>query len=164
MSNDDDHFKSLIKNKIDYKDQNLLKDLVTKKVLDMIKEDLSNLGIIFDLYSSEKVIHEKGLLDKVLDILNKKKLSKYFTEYHMLQMVAAIWSMPFDKAKEMPLKFFLDFLQQDQINFASSTFRQHLLTELPDKSNKLISNKCLCLTKVHTYFILKYLSTTGGKM
>ena len=24
-------------------------------------------------------------------------------------MVAAIWSMPFDKAKEMPLKFFLNF-------------------------------------------------------
>ena len=65
--------ETLIKNKIDYKDVNLLKDLVTKKVLDMIKDDLSNLGISFDLYSSEKVIHKKGLLDKVLDILNDKK-------------------------------------------------------------------------------------------
>ena len=27
----------------------------------------------------------------------------------MIPMVAAIWSMPFDKAKQMPLKFFLDF-------------------------------------------------------
>ena len=43
------------------------------------------------------------------NFLNKKKLSKYFIEYHMIPMVAAIWSMPFDKAKEMPLKFFLDF-------------------------------------------------------
>ncbi|MDA9655199.1 arginine--tRNA ligase, partial [Pelagibacteraceae bacterium] len=64
--------KRLIKKKIDYEDQNLLKNLVTKKVLDMIKDDLSNLGISFDLYSSEKVIHDKGWLDKVLDILNKK--------------------------------------------------------------------------------------------
>ena len=43
------------------------------------------------------------------NFLNKKKLSKYVIEYHMIPMVAAIWSMPFDKAKEMPLKFFLDF-------------------------------------------------------
>ena len=65
--------ETLIKNKIDYKDESLLKDVVTKKVLEMIKEDLRVLGISFDLYSSEKVIHDKGLLDKVLDILNNKK-------------------------------------------------------------------------------------------
>ena len=37
----------------------------------MIKDDLGNLGISFDLYTSEKAIHDKGLLDKVLAILNK---------------------------------------------------------------------------------------------
>ena len=37
------------------------------------------------------------------------KLSKYFIEYHIIPMVAAIWSMPFSKAKEMPLKLFLNF-------------------------------------------------------
>ena len=40
------------------------------KVLDMIKDDLGNLGISFDLYTSEKAIHDKGLLDKVLAIIS----------------------------------------------------------------------------------------------
>ena len=43
------------------------------------------------------------------NFLNKKKFSKYFIDYHLMPRVAAIWSMPFDKAKEMPLKFFLNF-------------------------------------------------------
>ena len=43
--------------------------------------------------------------------LRKKKLSNYFIEYHLIPMVAAIWSMPFNKAKEIPLKLFLNFLQ-----------------------------------------------------
>ena len=41
--------------------------------------------------------------------LRKKKLSNYFIEYHLIPMVAAIWSMPFNKAKEIPLKLFLNF-------------------------------------------------------
>ena len=41
--------------------------------------------------------------------LEKKKLSKYFIEFHIIPMVAAIWSMPFSNAKEMPLKLFLQF-------------------------------------------------------
>ena len=41
--------------------------------------------------------------------LDKSKLSKYFIEYHVIPMVAAIWSMPFSKAKEMPLELFLNF-------------------------------------------------------
>ena len=41
--------------------------------------------------------------------LEKSKLSKYFIEYHIIPMVAAIWSMPFSKAKDMPLKLFLKF-------------------------------------------------------
>ncbi|MDC3152372.1 flavin-containing amine oxidoreductase, partial [Pelagibacteraceae bacterium] len=32
-----------------------------------------------------------------------------FIEYHIIPMVAAIWSMPFNKAKKMPIKFFLNF-------------------------------------------------------
>ena len=43
------------------------------------------------------------------DYLKNSKLSKYFIEYHIIPMVAAIWSMPFQKAKEMPLKLFLNF-------------------------------------------------------
>ena len=41
--------------------------------------------------------------------LEKSKLSKYFVEYHIIPMVAAIWSMPFSKAKDMPLELFLKF-------------------------------------------------------
>ena len=41
--------------------------------------------------------------------LDKSKLSKYFIEYHIIPMVAAIWSMPFSKAKDMPLELFLNF-------------------------------------------------------
>ena len=41
--------------------------------------------------------------------LDKSKLSKYFIEYHIIPMVAAIWSMPFSKAKDMPLELFLKF-------------------------------------------------------
>ena len=43
------------------------------------------------------------------DYLEKSRLSEYFIEYHIIPMVAAIWSMPFFKAKEMPLKLFLNF-------------------------------------------------------
>lgn len=64
--------KIFIEQKIDYEDKKLFKELVTKKVLDMIKDDLSNLDISFDLYISEKEIHDQGLLDKVLEVLNKK--------------------------------------------------------------------------------------------
>jgi predicted NAD/FAD-binding protein len=43
------------------------------------------------------------------EYLDRSKLSRYFIEYHIIPMVAAIWSMPFSKAKEMPLKLFLNF-------------------------------------------------------
>ena len=45
------------------------------------------------------------LLDKKHDsetlgnFLIKQKLSTYFIEYHLIPMVAAIWSVPFENAK-----------------------------------------------------------------
>ena len=41
--------------------------------------------------------------------LNKENFSKYFINFHIIPMVAAIWSMPFSKAKDMPLELFLNF-------------------------------------------------------
>ena len=41
--------------------------------------------------------------------LKKSKLSQYFIEYHIIPMVAAIWSMPFTRAKDLPLELFLKF-------------------------------------------------------
>ena len=41
--------------------------------------------------------------------LDKSNFSKYLVEYHIIPMVAAIWSMPFSKVRDMPLKLFLNF-------------------------------------------------------
>ncbi len=45
------------------------------------------------------------------DYLNREKLSREFIDYHIIPMVAAIWSMPPYEASQMPLKFFLKFFQ-----------------------------------------------------
>ncbi len=43
--------------------------------------------------------------------LASEKLSTYFINYHIIPMVSAIWSMPPDEAKKMPIHFFLKFFQ-----------------------------------------------------
>ena len=43
------------------------------------------------------------------EYLTRANLSKYFINFHIIPMVAAIWSMPFSKARDMPLKLFLNF-------------------------------------------------------
>ena len=78
-------------------------NLFNLKFLNMIKEIISFYKIAPELLNEE--IKEQTLGD----YLKEKNFSKYFIDYHLIPMVAAIWSMPFDKAKEMPLKFFLNF-------------------------------------------------------
>ena len=78
-------------------------NLLNFKFLKMIKE-------IISFYKIAPTLLEKNIKDQSLgEFLNDKKLSKYFIDYHLIPMVAAIWSMPFSKAKEMPIKFFLNF-------------------------------------------------------
>ena len=78
-------------------------NLLNLKFLVMIKE-------IISFYKTAPKLIENKIINQTLgDFLNKKKLSKYFIDYHIIPMVAAIWSMPFNKAKQMPLKFFLNF-------------------------------------------------------
>ncbi len=78
-------------------------NLFNLKFLVMIKE-------IISFYKTAPKLLENKIIDQTLgDFFKKKNLSKYFIEYHIIPMVAAIWSMPFDKAKKMPLKFFLRF-------------------------------------------------------
>ena len=73
------------------------------KFLNMIRE-------IISFYKTAPKLLESEIKEKTLgDFLKRKKLSKYFIDYHLIPMVAAIWSMPFNKAKEMPIKFFLNF-------------------------------------------------------
>ena len=73
------------------------------KFLNMIRE------IILFYKTAQKLLESEIKEETLGSFLNKKKLSNYFIEYHLIPMVAAIWSMPFNKAKEMPLKFFLNF-------------------------------------------------------
>ena len=71
--------------------------------LKMIKE-------IVTFYNYAPSLHNNKIKDETLgNYLKRSNLSKYFVEYHIIPMVAAIWSMPFSKAKEMPLSLFLQF-------------------------------------------------------
>ena len=68
------------------------------------------IGEIISFYKTAPNLLKNNLKDETLGkFLDQKRLSKYFVDYHLIPMVAAIWSMPFDKAKEMPFKFFLNF-------------------------------------------------------
>ena len=73
------------------------------KFLNMIRE------IILFYKTAPKLLESEIKKETLGSFINKKKLSNYFVDYHLIPMVAAIWSMPFNKAKEMPLKFFLNF-------------------------------------------------------
>ena len=79
------------------------KNLLNFKFLKMINE-------IINFYKTAPSLIKTETSNVTLgDYLKSSKLSKYFIEYHIIPMVAAIWSMPFQKAKEMPLKLFLNF-------------------------------------------------------
>ena len=79
------------------------KNLLNFKFLNMINEIINFYKTAPSLINTETSNATLG------DYLKSSKLSKYFIEYHIIPMVAAIWSMPFQKAKEMPLKLFLNF-------------------------------------------------------
>ena len=64
----------LIKENIDLNNPTQAKAKIVKKILNLIKEDLKKLGIVFDSFISEKAIHDQGILDKVLVLLDKKNL------------------------------------------------------------------------------------------
>ncbi len=73
------------------------------KFLKMIKE-------IISFYKMAPSLLKMNLDNETLgSYLEKSNFSKYFIEYHIIPMVAAIWSMPFKKAKDMPLDLFLNF-------------------------------------------------------
>ena len=68
-------------------------------------------------YEIIKFYNKSSKLDDIDENLNlgtflqKEKMSDFFINYHILPMVSAIWSMPPDNAKNMPIKFFLKFFQ-----------------------------------------------------
>ena len=78
-------------------------NLFNPSFLKMIKE-------IITFYKKAPSLLKSNLKEVTLgNYLEKSKLSRYFVEYHIIPMVAAIWSMPFSKAKDMPLELFLKF-------------------------------------------------------
>ena len=76
--------------------------------------NLKFLKMFFDIIKFYKKNENLKLADNNLTLgeyLNKEKLSKEFIDYHIIPMVAAIWSMPPYEASRMPLSFFLKFFQ-----------------------------------------------------
>jgi predicted NAD/FAD-binding protein len=70
---------------------------------------LKMIGEIINFYNYAPSLLDSTKKETLGGYLERSKFSKYFIEYHIIPMVAAIWSMPFSKAKEMPLKLFLNF-------------------------------------------------------
>ena len=65
---------------------------------------------IVSFYKSAPILLKKNLKNLTLGYyLDNSKISKYFINYHIIPMVAAIWSMPFSKARDIPLELFLNF-------------------------------------------------------
>ena len=81
------------------------------------KKNLLNTNFIKMFYEIIKFYNKSSKLDDIDENLNlgsflqKEKMSDFFINYHILPMVSAIWSMPPDNAKNMPIKFFLKFFQ-----------------------------------------------------
>ncbi len=65
---------------------------------------------IISFYKTAPVLLKKDLKNLTLgNFLDSSKLSNYFINYHIIPMVAAIWSMPFSKARDIPFELFLNF-------------------------------------------------------
>ena len=100
-----------IKHALKYKTFSLLIDL---DELELLSKKISIFSLnkfnVFSFYKKAPLLLSQNITEETLGgYLNKSKLSNYFIEYHIIPMVAAIWSMPFEKAKDMPLKLFLNF-------------------------------------------------------
>ncbi|MBD1149854.1 NAD(P)-binding protein [Pelagibacterales bacterium SAG-MED29] len=71
---------------------------------------LKMIAEIISFYKSAPSLIKNNLDGVTLgSYLDKSNFSKYLVEYHIIPMVAAIWSMPFSKTRDMPLKLFLNF-------------------------------------------------------
>ena len=81
-----------------------------------IKKNLLNLKFLKMIYEIvnfyKKVSNDITEVNEKITLgeyLTKNKLSNYFINYHIIPMVASIWSMPYGKARNMPFKLFVEF-------------------------------------------------------
>ena len=80
-------------------------NILNLSFLKMIKE-------IVSFYKEANHIEEKKYKNQTLgEFLKLKKMSNYFVNYHIIPMVAAIWSMPPSLAEKMPINLFLNFFR-----------------------------------------------------
>ncbi len=86
------------------------------KALFANKSNILNLNFIkmiieiVSFYKNAPSLIKRNLDGETLgSYLDKSNFSKYLIDHHIIPMVAAIWSMPFSKAKDIPLKLFLNF-------------------------------------------------------
>ena len=66
---------------------------------------------ILKFYKKSSKLNEFNEDMSLGEYLVNEKYSEYFTNYHLIPMVSAIWSMPPYDAKKMPIKFFMKFFQ-----------------------------------------------------
>ena len=67
--------------------------------------------IIFFYKEAEKLNDKEFQNMSLGDFLKIKKMSNYFINFHIIPMVASIWSMPLDSAKKMPMALFINFFK-----------------------------------------------------
>ena len=67
--------------------------------------------IIFFYGEAEKMKEDEYKDQTLGSFLKSKKMSNYFINFHIIPMVAAIWSMPSDFAQKMPMSLFLNFFK-----------------------------------------------------
>ena len=89
-----------------------LKGLFSNKLNIFNLNFLKMINEIISFYKNAENINEKDYKDKTLeDFLKLKKCSNYFINFHIIPMVAAIWSMPPKLAGKMPMDLFLNFFK-----------------------------------------------------
>jgi predicted NAD/FAD-binding protein len=91
------------------------KNIFNLNFLKMIKE------IIFFYRDARTIDIKKCEKETLGEFLKSKGMSKFFINFHIVPMVAAIWSMPEKLAEKIPMTLFLNF------------FRNHGLLKLKDR-------------------------------
>ena len=80
-------------------------NILNIRYIKMIKE-------IISFYKAADKMNQKDCDNETLgSFLKRKKMSDYFVKFHIIPMVSAIWSIPTDRAYEMPLSFFINFFK-----------------------------------------------------
>ena len=107
--------------------------------LKMIKE-------IIYFYKEAVKLDETKYKDQTLgEVLKYKKMSNYFINFHIIPMVAAIWSVPPNLAKKMPMELFIIF------------FRNHGLFKIKNRP------QWYTVTGRSKFYVDKVLQTISGK-